>query len=593
MASLRFDDVLGTVRTIDLASPSAAQAAWRQIVDLVGRGRAAADDWALSTLRTIRDRVPITARAASARALYGAPAPAALVRLLATDDIAVAAPILRLATLTDAEWLDLLPALSPAGRAILRHRRDLSGVVQRGLESFGSVDFVLSDEAPAAAPASAPVPVLDAQPEPEPELAAQPEPELDPAPAIVEESGPFLSLGAIAKSLPIVAEARRRENDNEAPVAEGGVFRIADVVARIEAFQKRQDEHPRAVATRAAPARESFRFETDPTGTIRWVEGMVREAILGTSIATPARPAQPGVDGIAAGAFRRRARFADAHLIVGGAGDAAGRWLMTGMPLFDAASGRFTGYRGSARRPERHESPTPARAAAAAPAADSLRQLVHELRTPTNAIAGFSEMIECEMLGPVEPVYREQAATMRDDAHRLLSAIDDVDVAARVAGGALPLDPERIAVAPMLHRLAADLHLLAEARGAPVPVIADELTVLADARALDRIVSRLLGTAIGAAMMGEEIAVHADAEAGGRVAISVTRPHAFDAYPGDRILSVDDEDSPASLLGVGFSLRLVRNLARAIGGAFDIGERAMTLHLPAADDDTMGHTASS
>ncbi|KQN26379.1 hypothetical protein ASE86_09705 [Sphingomonas sp. Leaf33] len=573
---MRFDDVLGTVRTIDLASPSAAQAAWRQIVDLVGRGRVPADDWALTTLRDIRERVPVAARAASARALYGAATPAALVRLLATDDLAVAAPILRFAVLDDAEWTDLLPALSPAGRAVLRHRRDLSASVIRALESFGSVDFVLSgDVASTDEPA-----------------AAQPAPEPEPAATIPPESGPFVSLGAIAKSLPIVAEARRRrENDNEAPVAEGGVFRIADVVARIEAFQKRKDEAPNVAPTARVPVREGFRFETDPTGTIRWVDGTAREAILGTTIATPARPAQPGVDGIAAGAFRRRARFADVHLVVGGAGEAAGRWLMTAIPLFDSASGRFTGYRGSARRPERHEGPaTPARPA---PAADSLRQLVHELRTPTNAIAGFSEMIECEMLGPVEPVYRDQAATMRDDAHRLLAAIDDVDVAARVVGGALPLDPEPIAVAPLLHRLAGDLHLLAEARGAPVPVIADDLTVLADARALDRIVSRLLGAAIGAAMMDEEIAVHADAEAGGRIAISVTRPHAFDAYPGDRILSVDDEESPASLLGIGFSLRLVRNLARALGGAFDIGDRAMTLHLPAADDGAIGHTASS
>ncbi|MBM3927959.1 MAG: HAMP domain-containing histidine kinase [Sphingomonadales bacterium] len=581
---MRFDDVLGTVRTIDLASPQAAQAAWRQIVDLVGRGRAPADDWALVTLRDIRDRVPLTARAASARALYGARVPAALVRLLATDDIAVAAPVLRVAALHDAEWIDLLPALSPAARAILRHRRDLSGAVMRALDSFGTVDFVLSGDV--ASPKD--IPQSDAtMVEP-----AAPAPSVPPA-AVADTNGPFVSLGAVAKALPIVAEARRRENDNEGPVVDGGVFRIADVVARIEAFQKRQSEAPRVAPASSMPDREAFRFETDARGAIRWVDGTAREAILGISLAAAARPAEPGVDGIAAGAFRRRARFADAHMVVAGAGVAAGRWLMTAMPLFDAESGRFTGYRGHARRPQRHEAPAPIRSAPAAPAADSLRQLVHELRTPTNAIAGFSEMIECEMLGPVEPVYRDQAATMRDDAHRLLSAIDDVDVAARVAGGALPLDPEPIAVAPMLHRLAGDLHLLAEARGAPVPIVSDDLAVVADTRALDRIVSRLLGAAIGGAQMGEEIAVAARGEPGGRIAISVTRPHAFDAYPGERILSVDDEDSPASLLGVGFSLRLVRNLARAMGGAFDIGDTMMTLYLPAAGGGAIGHTASS
>ncbi len=577
---MRFDDVLGTVRTIDLSTPAAAQAAWRQIVDLVGRRRAPADEWALSTLAAIRDRVPVAARAASARALFGAQPPAALVRVLATDDIAVGAPVLRAAELSDAEWTDLLPALAPAARAILRHRRDLSAGVQRALESFGSVDFVLSGE---VAPAEAPL-ALQPEPEPEPENVAVPAP---------VESGPFQTLGTIARTLPVVAEALRRENDNEAPAAEGDVFRIADVVARIEAFQKRKGDAPRVSAV-PANLPEQFRFETDATGVLRWAEGMPRDAILGLSLARAAAPGGAGVDGSAAGAFRRRARFGDAHLVVGGSGPAAGRWLMTAMPVFDPPTGRFTGYRGSARRPLSHELPArPAAVAPAGPSADSLRQLVHELRTPTNAIAGFSEMIECEMLGPVEDVYRGQAATMREDAHRLLSAIDDVDVAARVAGGALSLSPQPIELAPLVARLAGDLHLLAESRGAVVEVDADPLVAMADPGALERGISRLLGAAIGAAALGETILVRAEDTGGGRIALSVTRPRAFDAHPGDAILSVDDEDSPATLLGVGFSLRLVRNLARALGGALDLDTRTRVRHLPAAIDDTIGHTASS
>ena len=55
---------------------------------------------------------------------------------------------------------------------------------------------------------------------------------------------------------------------------------------------------------------------------------------------------------------------------------------------------------GTARRPRTDERAEPSRPAPATPA-DSLRQLVHELRTPTNAIAGFAEMIETQILGPV------------------------------------------------------------------------------------------------------------------------------------------------------------------------------------------------
>lgn len=558
---------------MDLSAPAAAGAAWRQIVDLVGRGRAPADDWALTTLAAIRDRVPLAARAASARALFGARPPLALVRLLADDDISVAAPVLRTADLSVDEWSALLPALSPTARAVLRHRRDLDPGAVRALESFGPVDFVI----PGAVADVASV-AEDAPPPPPPAA-----PPADP--------GPFVSVGAVARGLPLVAEALRRGNDNEAPVPDGsGVFRIADVVARIEAFQKRGGTPPSKIAAATRPVREGFRFETDAVGTLRWVEGTARDAILGLTLARAAQPGGMGADGAAAGAFRRRARFTDAHLVVGGSGPGAGRWLMSAEPAFDPASGRFTGYRGSARRPERHEAfalpPAPA------PTADSLRQLVHELRTPTNAIAGFSEMIECEMLGPVEPVYRDQAAGMRDDAHRLLAAIDDVDTAARVAAGALPLSPEPVATAPLLDRLVGDLETLATARGATVEIADDGSRILADARSLDRAVSRLLGAVIGAAGSREQIVVRACAEGPGRVALSVTRPRALDTHPGDAILSIDDEDSPASLLGLGFSLRLVRNLARALGGALRVGADTLTLSLPAAIDRPIGHTGS-
>ncbi|WP_447407616.1 hypothetical protein, partial [Clostridium perfringens] len=82
--------------------------------------------------------------------------------------------------------------------------------------------------------------------------------------------------------------------------------------------------------------------------------------------------------------------------------DAAGTWRVAGTPSFDPASGRFVGYAGIARRPRADEDVAPSRRMAS----DSLRQLVHELRTPTNAIAGFAELIEAQLLGPVSDVYR-------------------------------------------------------------------------------------------------------------------------------------------------------------------------------------------
>lgn len=572
---MRFDDTLDTVLATTLDTPASRSAAWRQIVDLVGRGRAPPSGAALAALDMHRDAVPLAARAASARALFGARPPAALVRMLALDDIAVAAPVLRGAELEPDAWIALLPALSPRARAVLRHRRDLPAEVTRALAAFGPIDFVLPADAPTERPEVAPATALSG--------------------AALGETGPFVSVGAIARGLPLVAEALRRGNDNEAPpAAPDGTFRIADVVARIEAFRRRREEGeamPAAAPPSAPQDAGRFRFETDSTGVVCWTDAEPRGALIGIGIARAAAPGAAGVDGTAAGAFRRRARITAARLAIEGGGEVGGLWLLSAVPVFDRVTGRFTGYRGSARRPradERADAPRPG-----LPAADSLRQLVHELRTPTNAIAGFSEMIEHQMLGPVADPYRAQASAIRGDSGALLAAIDDLDAAARIEAGALELRPEAVALAPLLARIAGDLVGLAEARGTTLAIDAGDAIVQADARALERLLARLCATMLGAASAGEAIALRAVEAGAGRIALSIDRPAALAAHPGDTVLAIDDEAGPASLLGTGFALRLVRNLARALGGSLTFGERCIGVHLPAATAGTVERARTS
>ncbi|UIJ43690.1 HAMP domain-containing histidine kinase [Sphingomonas cannabina] len=581
---MRFDDTLDTVLAAGLDTPTAAQAGWRQLVDLVARGRIAADARAMTALMELKDQVPLTVRAASARATAGARPPAALVRLLALDEIAVSAPVLRFATLPPESWIALLPELSPQGRAVLRHRRDLDPKVVRALESFGPTDFVLPSagtpsesafrfetqtkgpdgdgpilDIPGDAPGSESRSGIDA-----PETVAPP------------ASDPFRSVGEVAQDLPVVAKARQQEHDEP-----GETFRIADVVARIEAYQR--DHETIVPAAEHVALADRFVFETDETGAIRWVEGVARGPLVGLSLAVPALPRAAGVDGVAAGAFRRRTRFVDAHLHVGGETDASGEWRISGTPSFDGRTGRFTGYRGEARRPRTDQRP------GRAPRPDAMRQLVHELRTPTNAIVGFSEMIEHAMLGPVPEPYRHHAETIRSDAQDLLAAIDDLDTAARIQSGALDLRPETVALEPLLIQIIADLAPLAQVRAARIVIDGKPGEAFGDIYALRRLLERLLATLLGVTEPGESVVVRAE-EPG---LLSISRPRALAVFEGDALFSIDDEDNPASLLGSGFALRLVRNLARQLGGGLVVEGDALTLRLPAAGRQTMEQVRQS
>lgn len=591
---MRFDDTLETVLAADLDTPFGVQSAWRQIVDLIGRRRVAADARAMATLRSIRGRVAPAVRAASARALEFANPPAPLVRLFALDDIAVALPVLRSARLSSAEWVQLLPELAPAARAVLRNRRDLSPVVTRALESFGPIDFVLPDES-AWSPAP-PVPAEDysfvafAAGMPG-EVVTDPiqsgtisvdNPAEPIAPADPSAQIPGMDQGDLT-----VLQAPQPELEMPGGEDAGGPFEIAEVVARIDAFWRdREEMGPRPL--RAPQRAEDFRFETDAKGVIRWVAGASRAPVVGVSLDFQGGDGEGSrVDGIASGAFRRRAAFSTARMTIEGDSDAGGDWLISAVPVFDPANGRFTGYRGTARRPRVDERAEPLRVPAAMPA-DSLRQLVHELRTPTNAIAGFAEMIETQMLGPVADPYRDRAHIIRTQARELLGAIDDLDLAARIDSAALALTPGQVHLRPLIAGIADDLAELAALRGSIVSLPVDDLVVEGDRRAVERLLARLLATLVSASGPGERIGVRLALEGDHKVAVTIDRPAALADYPGDSVLGIDDEREDATLLGTGFALRLARNLARELGGSLLIAPESLTLRLPAAVSAQVG-----
>ena len=70
-----------------------------------------------------------------------------------------------------------------------------------------------------------------------------------------------------------------------------------------------------------------------------------------------------------------------------------------------------------------------------------LAAMSHELKTPLNAVLGFSEIIRDEVLGPVgQDSYRDYAADIHASGKRLLSIINDVLDVSRLEGGQLVIE---------------------------------------------------------------------------------------------------------------------------------------------------------
>lgn len=553
---MRFDDSLKTVLAADASTAFGAQATFRQLADLIARGRVAADDETLGRLRGLRDQVPVTVRAAVARSFALGHPPVELVALFAQDEPGVASAALRAVRLPSDDWVALIPQLGPSGRATLRRREDLDEEVERALASFGSTDFTL---------AYTPTPSAD-------------------TPAHSPVHSPVLGLAESTAGLLAEAAASPASTDGDIDRHSSGAsgFDIAELVDRIASYQQQRAVSP---AAPIAPVVDHFRFQTDAAGAIRWTDGAPRGALIGLALAQDDGAGTAQVDDVVRGAFRQRISFTDARLTLDVADSLAGEWRLSAVPLFDPVTGQFIGYHGAARRPRIDQ--VAARIAEKGNA-EGLRRLVHELRTPTNAIAGFSELIETQLLGPVAPPYREKAAAIRLLAADLVAAIEDLDLAARIEAHALELRPDVVELGPLLTRITADLEPLAGLRNCTLNLapVEDSLAVVGDGRAIERLLNRLIATLVSSGQSAEVIQIAASWNGSAHAHVTVTCPRALAELPRDRLLNLDaDSESQAPgapLLGTGFALRLSQSLASQLGGRLAIAPDRMTLMLPTA-----------
>ncbi|NKI99632.1 HAMP domain-containing histidine kinase [Novosphingobium sp. SG707] len=548
---MRYDDRLATALRLTPVGQGVARIQFRQLLDLLGTLPAEEQgemvDLAYLRLGELGGRIPAADRAAILRQPGLRLRAPRLVAALAGAEPVVSLSALHAAQLSDEQWVDLIPALPLASRGTLGMRRDLGPGARALLARLGIGDPALS---------STPAPK---EPEPKaPEPVAQ-----TPAPPAPEAP---------------VRTPRASAYQASSPLAEDT---IGALVRRIEAFRQARENNMAAEAARPAPSKkakpgqpiQSFDFASDGEGRIVWAEARVAPMVVGYGL---------GGNGPGANAVRLHQPFRAVMITLAGAPAIAGEWQVDAVPRFDPLGGRYIGHLGRFRRPAAvAASPAPT-----VPAQDSetdrLRQLLHELRTPVNAIQGFAEVIQQQLFGPTPHEYRALAAVVAADSALMLAGFEELDRYARLESGSLALARGECDLAAALDVLVS--RLASDERGPALRLEGHErpCPVALDGTEAERLCWRLLATLAGNGKAGEALPIRM-AHRGDAVLACFTLPATLAGLNDEELFhgaAPATHQPGAGMFGTGFALRLAAAEARAAGGSIMREHEQLLLTLP-------------
>ena len=578
---MHFDDRLATVLRNRATGERAGKTQFRQLIDLLGE-RPQAGDPALKAAAYLRlialaEMISVPERAKIVGETGWRFRNPELVRWFGEAHPSIAAAALYRADLSGHEWEELIPRLPIRARGFLRHRRDLPVEAVRVLDQLGVQDRALplpdmvqmlvdTSDAEAFAPdiPEAPEPLVLVQP-------AETVPAEEPTGVPADEE-----ITEVVHTIPEADTAPSAIPDGEG---------IRALVERIETFKRNRAAAPPSDAPAlpmagldVAPARkkvESFVFGTDSEGRIDWAEADIAPMVVGTVIGSHSDGSSENED--IALTLRQRRPVRGARIVLQGASAIAGDWVVDATPRFTRSDGRFFGYAGRFRR-----------AAGAALAdrhagADRLRQLLHELRTPVNAMQGYAEVIQQQVFGPTPHEYRALAATIAGDSARILAGFDELDRLARLETGALDLEPGASDFAAVVRTQIKQLQSVLSPRVARFDATIHEVAVLLPLaqQETEIIAWRFLATLAGATGAGETVELALKVE-GDEVALRAQLPASL-AATTDLFSSEARSASStlsAGIFGAGFSLRLARAEARAARGELVRDDKWLVLSLP-------------
>jgi two-component system, cell cycle sensor histidine kinase PleC len=206
-----------------------------------------------------------------------------------------------------------------------------------------------------------------------------------------------------------------------------------------------------------------------------------------------------------------------------------------------------------------------------------LATMSHELRTPLNAILGFSEVMQQELMGPLENTYYKGYVTdIHDSGRHLLELINEILDISRIEAGRYTLNEESTTLPYMVEDCIHMMGLRARNKGLTIVESYEEglPKIWADERAVRQIVLNILSNAVKFTPSGGSISVKVGwtAGAGQYVSVRDTGP----GIPEDEIPIVLSRFGQGSIAiksaeqGTGLGLNIVQALIKMHGGTFDL-----------------------
>ncbi len=246
------------------------------------------------------------------------------------------------------------------------------------------------------------------------------------------------------------------------------------------------------------------------------------------------------------------------------------RFLTRVTPLTDS-NGRVVRWFGTNTDVEAERRAREAAESANKAKTDFLANMSHELRTPLNAIAGYAELLDLDIHGPLTEQQRESINRIQRSQRHLLGLINEVLNYAKLETGNVHFDAEDVSVCEAV--TAAESLVAPQARAKGVALAIGEcpssLTARADAEKLRQVLVNLLSNAVKFT------------DAGGRIDISCAMENEVAAIrvrdtgigiPTDKLDAIFDPfvqvraDLTRPHEGTGLGLAISRDLARGMNG---------------------------